>query len=775
MKRSRPSRRVALIGPLSLVLTLLVAGISGNSCQSSKDEKSQSGLGSPEPTGPSASDFLSGMTPIPSGVPLNHPHDKIDWDVQTGKISPAQGFYFKVLADNADSELPAQYAGDLGASTVRGNETDLNSFSVDLFFKDLTLEQQRTVVLYLNPPAYRHPVQLQTGPAPSVPGVHDSVVASPTPRPTPSGVPNQDWEFIDSVSAKLRVWYKKGNARDLLIAQKTRDALSNDIMRLQMNLMQTDWVPDHPFVSPVRDQSGQPVLIGNGGDDKLDVYIAPGPVTGNAAYGARVTGIPMGVPSCVARPVYMEVNNSVGWESYWDRLKTTLAHEFFHVMQMSRNRKEWCAKYNNIDEGTATWAKPFTYPYKHHHDRDEFTKDDELSLRDASYGSWTFYYFMTHVHGNDKMREIYVGMQNASAYDAVNSAITGGFKKQWPDFVEHEWNNRPKDTGSFKEWDQYDVVPKRRKKGGAVGQTEDIDAELVQVPTNKGWIRYPMEFALAPLTRKYYYFDLSLDPLARSVSLENPVYFQKERGNLRAFLRNRNDGKWKTVDLVSQYEDQEFCLDTKAEAFDEIILMYTNFGHSESGQHVYGQHDLIVTSQGCYGYKGEYHQVADNVKSDRNQHLTLDGNLTFLNKPRVGGTHASGQYATHAGTLNYSYSGTIEGCFGSSSGPLTVVTGAQSADLGLYPYNAPPAASRGYNFAAKVDPGYVLVEHFCTPPKKNIIEAIPIMVSSMNPLIYGQSQWDTLPNGDMIENRSFPGYGGWNMQTHWDLKPLKEN
>lgn len=344
--------------------------------------------------------------------------------------------------------------------------------------------------------------------------------------PKPDVTPSQDWAFIEDLHTEIRIWYLKNDNDQFEMAKKIRTYLTDEIIPAEKTLMGRAHLRDDTATLSFLVDGNQSRTIPNGGDGKLDIYIFNIPQAMNAKAYVSSYGLPyIASVQCPSAPTFMAFNLSWGKTATAKQIASTLSHEYFHVLQYTYHRKKSCSDYQKMDEGTATYLKQYVYPkYNDEHDWFQFVEDGSVSLITAAYESWIFYYWLVEMQGKHIMPRLYTTMEQMGGMDSVNAVLDGGFKKQWVEYLNYEWNQEPLQDG-FKFWDNFTPVPGR-------GQIQNrhlppIPVENVDLDEN-GQYRKVMDLNLKPLTRDYYAFKMR-DRNIRSIAIENPVFWQARK------------------------------------------------------------------------------------------------------------------------------------------------------------------------------------------------------------------------------------------------------
>lgn len=671
---------------------------------------------------------------------------KIENALTKKEITEATAAGFKVLAFFNDPELPPKYQTDPGAIVPELPDNFIARAMKQLPQMDIGLAA--SAYRYMIPPAYLD---------------HSNQKGEAT-VPTPNDVPNNNWAFIDDVTASIRVWYEKDNQDQIQLAKLIHLKLAKEIIPVETKLMGRSHLADHLNTRNLLVSAGIERAQPNGGDGKLDVYIYNLPPEANTRAWVQPYDVEEGA-GCVPRPGYLAVNLSWAQTATPERIASTLAHEYFHTIQISYDRKGDCTEYDNMDEGTATYIKHFVYPnYNHEHEWFEFFEDGRQSLMDAAYATWPFYYFMVEMQGSDSLSKLHSMMEQHRAIEALNSTLKGGFKEQWVDYAVYEWNQDPLQDGFFR-WDNYKFLPGRGAKDNE-GHLPPIKVEKVTLDQD-GQYRYDMKLELKQLTRDFFAFDLT-DPEIRSIAIENPVFWNAKKINVKALVRKK--GQTQFEELLwdnNQRQEYHYCFDKKDQDIDQIVIVVANYQHSKVGKPYTGKPGFKVTNLGCHGYKGKISSYWDTVDKKMEQHLQVDvTNVTYIeNGESEGGVFKNNFYNT-TGTLAYSYNGRIEDCSGFKAGFLDIKFGPKSTLMGLASYNVKPEAWGDYVMGIEPVNPFITVTYVCPPPKKSFEWTVPVAV------VAGFNGAQKHKGDPVLRGESKNVSTGWG--SKWEFHPFKE-
>ena len=590
-----------------------------------------------------------------------NPFDLIEAALQAGEITKAQAVLYRVLAFRGDPHLPAAFVGDIESPQESTTPGDLYTAELNSVFADLQAPEQGLALRMLAPPAY-------------VPGLHD-VMANPDNSDLPSPQPDQHWTKLELTNAII--WYTDNDANAQVYVEAIKQALPQVLEKLAGFMSKaplTDEGESHEYIT----KENKKVVIGNGGDGRLDIYVMPMGRKANARGYANPYG---DVYQGKAYPGFLVMNSGIGLSAA--RMKSVLMHETMHLVQMAYPRKTSHVASYKMDEGVAKWSEDvWDAASQFEHEWYDFFRDGRLSLKTESYGTWTWYYFLTHELGNFIIDKIYLGMANSEPYKAMNDAIPGGFKQMWPGYTKKEWNHYPPESeNSFKTWDQFSDTPRDEKK-------REIQPIEVKIDPTVGDYVYENEVVLKSMTRKYIEFAFNDLTQIRSVSIGMTHFWAKDKVTLRAMVQYESGWKYETWD--SQYEDKLICFDRKKERILNLVLIYSNYDY-QSDEPAGLAAKVSATNLPCNGFKGH---VDGEIKNSAYT-LTMSTDAMFNAAPMItdepdAGPHFSGHFNLFSIKTTYLFKGTDgQGCSAHKADTIELA-GEQlkrSGNIGLYPWN----------------------------------------------------------------------------------------
>jgi hypothetical protein len=535
--------------------------------------------------------------------------ERIDAALAGGKIDAETALTYKVFADFEDPRLPDAYRGDAPEPVESTILRDVVSR-----FDTLSSATQRVLEPFLIPPFHQ--------------GSWYSLQAHPTgiaPAAQVCGPINPDlWDSVEA--SPFKIWYLKSrSATDLPIANSLKPLVLAVVPRFTF-LLGRMITGDEGDFWPCR-----------GGDNLYDIALVNG---------TRVTTVPYWNKDTASYIVL-----GTGSNRYGQSLKNLLVHEIFHVYQYTYEvAGAAVSDYGWLMESTAQWSMDFyTTPgnqgeeqaplpaYLNQADRTILFEDVEFR-----YGSYLFFLYLTRTHGENVIQRAWDATRSyADQLEAVDSAIPGGFKEQWPKFALQLIND-----GSVALF-QTDSITQQVKK------TDVLSASGGSQKTRS------LILSGSPLRRvasKFYRFNFT-DPTVRFFGLVNGLTFNvtvknlgfpgdnyyhfltpdpelKERTKLQAMFKI--GGMWKEPVDWTEVPYVQFCRDVPDEKLEELILIVTNSDIKERDvKETNVPLKAIFSNVGCKEWKGTSDLNHSSPTLNKTAHLEVTFERTY---PGGGGT-----------------------------------------------------------------------------------------------------------------------------------------
>jgi hypothetical protein len=592
--------------------------------------------------------------------------DLIEEALGSGQITIAQAVLYRALAFRGDPGLPEQFVGNPGAPQKNTAPSDLQISTLVDVLPDLNPAEELIALRLMAPPAY-------------VPNLFPGTEIPPEGEDYPKPSPNDNWTHLDTLDAKI--WYLINDPKGELFAKAAHESYSKILQTLQNITGRTplsDEFDSHEYVT----KTEKKVIIGNGGDKKTDIYILPFPnVSKTMGYSVPFKGGGSKDPSSgfIVISSTGNSNNRV--------FNSTLMHEAMHLVQFSYPKKISHSSTYKIGEGVSTWSEEeWDKKSQYEHPWVDFFRLGWLSLKDQSYATWPFYYFLTHELGTNIIDDIYKLMATNDPYKAIDVAIPNGFKGMWPDYTIREWNQYPPlDDNSFKKWDEFSEVPFE-------DDNHAVKTKLININMNQGDYLFKKEMALKPLSRAYFDFEVPDLSLVRSLSIGMSHYWLKSKIALRALIQYESG--WKIEKWDNQYENKQICLDKKDERISRIILIYDNYDYKDSAPAKF-EVNVSATNMACNGFQGRVETNIRTKDGNATSSLIITSDLQFVAaKSKIdeveAGPHFPGRFNLFALKSTYHFSATDSSNCKADKGDTIELAGEKMAKYGsieLYSYN----------------------------------------------------------------------------------------
>ena len=610
--------------------------------------------------------------------------DLIDQALAAGKLSLETALEYKVFATFRDPRLPAEFTGD--------DSTVTESPALDQVYEawgSLSPAAQQILQPFLMPPAYqgswRSPAHTAAAAVAAAPADSTWTCNQPVIDPNWASKPV-------GTSGHFKVWYDTRVAGLATKANAVLTALENDIW--------PKLITGLGFSEPLSDGA-----IGgcNGGDGRLDVYLVD-------FVGQGLVATDLGDTKPVTRwptshsPAYILINPNLPP----NQTKGALAHEFLHTVQWSypvatgrlQNDYGW------LMESTAQWAIDAVYPVladdggaaplqveqvkaRFYMETPEMPLEQTPSDASRAYGTYLFFQFLAHTVGAHVVPAAWSATTaQTKQLLAVDSAIPGGFKKQWPQFAKLLWNQDPVAVNSFTTWDALTLTP-----------TPLLDRD----PTLGGQpqFEYLLDGDIKHLGIHYFKFHFN-DANIRSFGFYNHVFAVVKNPEftvtVQAFFHLQG-GIWQYAPWSTALTDgfKQYCFDVTAERLTDLVIVMTNDSPDPTRDitaEVLPQSQwprISISNVGCWRYKGTTSidkTVSSAVGSGSS---SVNASATFERwQPPQGSRGATGDqiFQVIQGSLTGSSTGTdITGCTttakGSGAIPAGLAQGQLEVKLGL--------------------------------------------------------------------------------------------
>ena len=394
-----------------------------------------------EPT-PTASDSASasGEPTPPTYVAGPTAADKIIAAQEAGILDEATALLYRVYAVFGDPRLPADYASDLWVED--GAALALAADRLDSLPGAVADELRPFLVRPTDPKSvFFTSAATALAPANGDGRVTAARAVAETGRTAAGIVCNTGWGYLDG-AAPFRVWGACGTSTEQEIT--TVAGLMEDLWAFETAYMGRE---------PLKDIGGS----SQGDSDRIDIYLVGTCVTrggicrspgqfGITPRSARLEG-----PAAAQRTsAYMVINHGLVAAG---NVKSTLAHEFFHVLQDAYN--EAGTRQAGADhwfvEASATWAEWFFAPEAGAqlggtYGRFASFQQSEYSLQttasDNAYWSFVWPLFMEQAAGVSAVADAWKAIEGRVGHQQVTAAVNGilKFENRFRDFAVRAYN-----------------------------------------------------------------------------------------------------------------------------------------------------------------------------------------------------------------------------------------------------------------------------------------------------------------------------------------------
>ncbi len=492
--------------------------------------------------------------------PSATPKALIAADLAAGRIKPDQALGYRALAVFGDQRLPAKYSGGAAAG---GDDSVMRELASA--WGTLSAPVKKQVGKYFLPTPLRDatPAELKAGGAKRRPtkgtpkdpkpaqrqqdGSGAGIDAEATPEVDPSVCDTEyfkskSWQSRAAAGGKIRIHWRTDRPEDGKDAASIASDLTAAYAKYK-TLLGREPLPDSE------------VDCYHGPDGALDVYVDR--VIGKSAITVPSTQATGNQADCEGYPGFIVTNPTDATLS----MRFVLAHELFHVFQMSYSYHSGCKDYAWFDEGSANWAAHTVFPT----DDSEHLWDGQLigvhnDVADEYY-SWVFTLWIEQTLGADKIRKTFEQFEaQGNAVHAVDAAI-GTWRKHFLDFAKHGWNQAP--YASFASWDRLAAQPRPHYQ-----DVTQANLFLAGQPTRTAYA----EFAVDTRGRDYRRYPVTDDKI-REIVFKNDLAGNPD-ARIGAILTLRG-GQTRFEDWSGQ-ESVKLCRDEAEDDVTEIVLVYAN-------------------------------------------------------------------------------------------------------------------------------------------------------------------------------------------------------
>ncbi|MFA5360237.1 MAG: hypothetical protein WC349_04755 [Patescibacteria group bacterium] len=370
-------------------------------------------------------------------------------------------------------------------------------------------------------------------------------------------------DFLVSADNKVKVWYPNDTV-DAYSSVWDEDGQGIVVTSTTVSKAMAESIKKHldedKIMQRYIDLLGKQIKTDGtrGGDDKLDIYVAPAGTDLGVTYGESST-------PCSS---YILMNISIG-DKRDTILKTVLAHEIFHSYQYAY--KYDVVKDNWWGEATAVWAEDFIYPGDNTEQTrlSRFFKYPTTGLNKETppsahhYSAYIFPFFITKKYGDEFMKKSWNGCDGKDCLKSIDEIIEGGFKQQWKEFTLWNYNKEP--AKFYTDKNGFSTVSGDSAKGK---ETIFINGDNIEI--NIAEVQ-PLAARISDVV------DMQEDKSIKRVIFKDLKQFTNQldkKTSIKALIYYKN-GK-KEVEDWSEKSERSFCIENKDEDFEKVVLITSN-------------------------------------------------------------------------------------------------------------------------------------------------------------------------------------------------------
>ncbi len=377
----------------------------------------------------------------------------------------------------------------------------------------------------------------------------------------------------------------------------------------------------------------------NGGDKKYDIYYGPYGLGGLGAWTTSYELAPALIgkqTACALRPSYMMLN-SEGFEflaaaqqpaNARPMIKSILAHEFLHALQLTMDRQASCKDTEWFDEATAQWVMDHVVPTIAQGLPGEFGMEPGVGnvasnypksgpvlaeylysghlvsiekpgteLKLNGYSGYIFFQYLARTKGPDTIKQIFDAM--AGGKNSVESiAAVVDMKAVWPEFANPLWIGyedkvldywATEDEYWFGLAQVYAQVPtlktipqdqKDRQKSLKVDQKGQKTAEF---PLLANALAFSGNYEIELRSVLYEHLKFT-DATVHAVVFYNPIAGQPNNSFMKLQALRKIGGKWQAPEDWTNDAFKTWCLDNQDERLEELLLIVNNSEANRSAE-----------------------------------------------------------------------------------------------------------------------------------------------------------------------------------------------
>ncbi len=448
----------------------------------------------------------------------------------------------------------------------------------------------------------------------------------------------------------------------------------------------------------------------NGGDAGIDIYLAPlnnlklaGQTIG---YGAGCASVPSFIVLNLFHPIFFNSLISPPTDST-GAVKSVVAHEFLHVLQLAMTRKASCDDTQWFDEATAEWAMDFVVPTIPRNQLAapgledgmprvsgqvrsgsflaEYLYVDHLLPLDKGapdgygYSSYLFFQYIARSLTPQSITRVFDAMAGGKdSVEAIDSAVD--MTAVWPAFALTLWNDyRNKVLDFWNKQDAYDygladvfASPAKLERATADLKPLEVDQQgkpdaVFTLLDNALLASKSGDYEIPARSMIYEQLKFT-DATVHSVVFTNPIVGTPHADFMKLQVVKKIGGTWKATEDWTLEPFKAFCLDQKNERIEELLVIVSNSEMAPKSEqpfrislHVPMQ--VTTSNAGCWRFQG----TATTTTTSASGPVTIESaSVTFdrfQNKPPLDLPDAglslgySLLTATPGGSVGYSISG----------------------------------------------------------------------------------------------------------------------
>lgn len=551
---------------------------------------------------------------------------------EAGQVTEEQALLYRTFAHFGDSRLPAAFVG-----APSGAPDHMLLAEIGERFGRLSAEAQAQLAPYYLPPiapGSGYATMLRAAATAPVSASADAARKQASADAVNCDVENHPLFRGDVVSAAghFRVFHLKLNDASF-------DAQQRKFAELVASVSEEVYTAETGLLGfePASDETQGC----NGGSNAVDIYLTrinnvdlAGQVV---PYQQKCRSTPSFMLLNMNHPLLALVATDAARADYRDVVKSIVAHELMHVLQLSMAHGESCAETKWFDEGTAVWAIDHVVPNIATGNVGAPGIEDGLKKVTPSLSTKrrTGSYFATYLYeGHRHALEAGVGdngayasylyfqyvarTQGAQAVKAIFDAVRGGalvvdavagqpeFAARWPAFAASLWNDTVNRVSTYwSDTDQYDfglydIYSRTDTYAGAPGALQPVSVTLGGESTKSFELLADMDRALPARSIAYQVFKVS-DEAVRSVSLAN-AYAKAAGGAVSVQAFAKIGGAWSALEDWTNLASKSYCFDKPSERLEELVLIFANGATERIAEDAKPDGDLRLTASDRCGW-----------------------------------------------------------------------------------------------------------------------------------------------------------------------------